>query len=430
MAYTSLTTAETASGKPLLQALARKIKDDLDYLYGLSASMGSIVIPNGSFEIDSDADGIPDLWAKNLYAGGTGAFYTTAPAHGAKAWSFTHPGGASNGGGYLDSDYIEVTELGIYWISFIHWATVAGMRNKVQIRYFDKVKNELGAGSPADLYNSIANPTSASAFTYYNTPPATTRYIKLRLIGGFTDTDVAGTAYFDDIRFGLIANASISQAKLKTSMGSVSTTETEINLTLPGGEYGFYPQVKSSTGYSVSASLASSLAIQSYTTNIHLGAPAGGTGYAQQRYITASGEIHWVFFLRNKETKKIMASWQSPDHPCFGNGGDPDIVSHPFPGYDPKIHEIIVINSSPEEVAEIKTIDRKMDFLEILYSNYEIDETIEAEWPSIPVTVSLRDDYEMEKGIVIKRIIPKPDYIMARGLKKKAILGEANVIGG
>jgi hypothetical protein len=200
MAYTAMTAAEVASGKPVTTGLLAKVKADLDYLYGIIGSIGIIQIPNGSFEIDSVGDGNPDAWTKNLYAGGSGTLYTTSPAHGAKSWSFTHPGGASNGGGYLDSDYIEVTELHTIWLSFTHWATAAGMKNKLQIRYFDKAKSELGAGSPYDLYNSTANPTSAKPFTLPFLPPATTRFIKIRLVGGFTDSDVAGTAYFDDIR--------------------------------------------------------------------------------------------------------------------------------------------------------------------------------------------------------------------------------------
>ena len=50
----------------------------------------------------------------------------------------------------------------------------------------------------------------------------------------------------------MIANANVTQAKLKTSQGSVYTSPT-VNLTLPGGEYGFYPQVKS--GASMTATI-------------------------------------------------------------------------------------------------------------------------------------------------------------------------------
>ncbi len=225
---------------------------------------------------------------------------------------------------------------------------------------------------------------------------------------------------------GSIESAAISQAKLKTSMGSVSTTSTTgENLTLPGGEYGFYPQVKNpQESYTVSANIATALTSVPYITNIFLAtSSAGFASYAQQRYVTSSGEVHWVFLLRDKATKKVLAGYQAPDHPCFGNGGDPELVPHPFPGYDSTVHEIIVINPSKEEVMEIrkatKATNLKRDFLEVLQADYEIDEFQEAEWPSIPVTVGLQDDYEMDKGTVIKQVIPKPNYVSARGLKIK-----------
>lgn len=199
MSFTALTTAETASGTPLTQAKMRKIRDNFDYLYGMSAAAGTDVVPNGSFEVDSDSDGTPDSWTKSLYAGGAFAIETTSPDHGAKSIKFTHPGGGSNGGGYIDSDYIPVSALNVYTVAFIHWASAAGMKNKVQIRYFDKAKEELVAGSPEDIYNSTANPTSPTAFRGFFCPLATTRFIKIRLVGGFTDTDVAGIAYFDDV---------------------------------------------------------------------------------------------------------------------------------------------------------------------------------------------------------------------------------------
>ncbi len=201
MGYEAFTTEETASGKPLTQAKARKIKDNFDYLYGLSGVTESIGIPNGSFEIDADADGTPDSWTKNLYAGGTGALYSVSPASGERAWSFTHPGGASNGGGYLDSDYVEVSNLFAYYLSWAVWATAAGMRNKVIIRYFSAAKADLSADET--LYNSIQNSVTPFACVASFTPPANARFAKVRLVGGYTDTDVAGTAYFDAIQMTL-----------------------------------------------------------------------------------------------------------------------------------------------------------------------------------------------------------------------------------
>src|SRR3989304_3787992 len=100
MAFTSITQAEIAAGQPVTQALMQKIKDNDDYLYsqvgaGVSGEGG---IPNGSFEIDADSDGVPDGWTKNLYPAGGGAIETTNPSHGAQAYKFTQQAGAAAGG--------------------------------------------------------------------------------------------------------------------------------------------------------------------------------------------------------------------------------------------------------------------------------------------------------------------------------------------
>lgn len=200
MAWDAITEAEIQPDQPVIgeDGFGRKVKDNLDYLYGQIGS-GAGLPPNGSFEIDSDSDGVPDQWTRSLYPGGSGAFETTSPAHGANAYKFVHPGGSGNGGGYLESDYIEVTQLKRYILAFIHWASVAGMKNMVVVRCFDKSKVDLSLDQT--LYNSTSNPTAATYFLRNFTPPANTRYIKVRLIGGYTDTDVAGTIYFDRVSF-------------------------------------------------------------------------------------------------------------------------------------------------------------------------------------------------------------------------------------
>jgi len=243
MAYSAITSAEIAAGKPVCgpTGFGTKTKDNFDYLYGVVGSLSLNQVLNGSFEVDSDADGDPDNWTKNLYTGGTGTLYTTSPAHGAKSWSFVHPGGASNGGGYLDSDYIEVAELRAQLVCFTLWATAAGMKNMVQVRYFDKAKSELGAGSPATIFTSVANPATATIYEAPFTPLATTRYIKIRLIGGYTDTDVAGTIYFDNVRLVelqhynagdiVIAGGLVTTSYFSTSMSTsyVKAAEKKIN---------------------------------------------------------------------------------------------------------------------------------------------------------------------------------------------------------
>ena len=237
----------------------------------------------------------------------------------------------------------------------------------------------------------------------------------------------------------MIANANVTQAKLKTSQGSVSVAGPQRNVTLPGGEYGFYPQTKSSratSGYEVLASIAGADATgpsTAYITNIFLGNEAGVSSYAQQRYVTSSGEVFWIFILRDKITKDIKAMYQAPDHPCFGNGKDPVLVSHPFGSYDPDKHEIVVVNPTKEDVAVmqnkcIRNNESNKDLLEIITEEYEIDEESTPSWPDIPVTVGLPDeasDWKTMQGEAsiepIKEVIPKPSYITSKSLKLKEV---------
>ncbi|MDI9562514.1 MAG: hypothetical protein QM235_15215, partial [Pseudomonadota bacterium] len=91
MGYSAILSSEVDVDSPGKAELFQKIKDNFDYLYSM---MGGVVeLPNGSFEIDTDADDIPDNWTRNLYAGGSAAFDTITPAHGAKAYKFTRTSG-------------------------------------------------------------------------------------------------------------------------------------------------------------------------------------------------------------------------------------------------------------------------------------------------------------------------------------------------
>jgi len=225
-----------------------------------------------------------------------------------------------------------------------------------------------------------------------------------------------------------MANSAIAQAKLKTSTGSVSTTTAAL-LTLPGGEYGFYPQIKTSGGASTSFQIGTGSGIPtSYATLMSVD-PSAGTGYAQQRYVTSSGEVHWIFILKDKSTGNIISMWEAPDHPCFGAGGDPLLNPHPFPGYDPGIHDIICINPSKEDVTAIKVEANtskgvpKRGFLEVFKNDYEINEAVEPGYPDMEVTVGLPDNWEelpIGSNITpVKKKIPQPGYVKTAVLKKK-----------
>ena len=259
-------------------------------------------------------------------------------------------------------------------------------------------------------------------------------------------------------------NNSVTQAKLKTSQGSVSVSGHNTTTTvLPGGEYGFRERSRlafpgqvggqstgTNSGRAVFANRSKAAQVGAYDSGytsivvIHstTGTYRTSVFYLQQRYVTSSGEVFWVFILRDKTTKDVISMYQAPDHPCFGNGGKPLLVSHPFGSYDSETQEIIVINPTNEEIEtmELETIvddetKPDKDLLEIITEKYEIDENSKPAWPTKPVTVGLPKHIKDKKGKKIladyrfmgkddvvepvKKVIPKPDYIKVKRLRKK-----------
>lgn len=181
------------------------------------------------------------------------------------------------------------------------------------------------------------------------------------------------------------AAASVSQSKLKTTTGEVSTTATAFtNLTLPGGTYGFYPQVRATggTSYLLAAIAGVDVTTGSYVTNISLKVSAGsGSVYAQQRYVQASPPYkigdkvwgHFLFLLRDIATGTVKASYEAEDPPWAYNGAvwlpkdDPGRlaeVPHPFADYwqkDPAIDglEIVLVDLTMLDVKKVKLDNAK-----------------------------------------------------------------------
>jgi len=336
------------------------------------------------------------------------------------------------------------TVAGMWW--FDTTANILKLRNEAN-NAWQNVWN-FASNKPviANLSNEIIGAMISSAIKN----PAAGTY-GLRTLGtGATNACAGNDARLSDARTPT-GSGVVPQAMLKTSIGSVSVEGNQANITLPGGEYGFYPQIKSnsaSAAAEVQASIAGSdgtAASMSYITNIFLGNEGASplVGYAQQRYVTSSGEVFWIFILRDKNTKEIKAMYEAPDHPCFGNGGKPLLVPHPFGNYDETKHEIIVINPTNEEIEqmELETIvddatKPDKDMLEVITENYEIDEGSKPKWPTKSVTVGLPKhivdkktgkkvlaDYRFMPGDTIiepvKKVIPKPAYIKTKSLRRK-----------
>jgi hypothetical protein len=429
MGFLALAASEIQTDKPITQPLMQKVKDNFDYLYGLSAG-GGLEVFNGSMEVDADADGVPDGWTKNLYAGGAGALTTAESANGLRCFQFVHPGGAANGGGWLQSDAIAINYWDQYYLSYFVWASTANIHNKVQVEYFTAAM--VTVGGMATLYDSTNNSTDPTrCVTQFIPGTSSIRYCKINLLGGTTDKDVAANSFFDDVRIGSL----ISQAKLKTSTGSgvVSSGVSALN-GLSGGEYGFYPQTMcySSAGVTGQCDFTMSrIQAGDYTglaSYIYISNNSNQPASFHQRYVTASGEIFWIFIKRDKATKETIVVWAAEDHPCFGNGNDPNLVPHPFGDYDKDKHEIVCITLDKAQYIELAQHHTKQKTMALIVREmFEIDEESKPEWPTTPVTVGLPDNTDWTRKpdgfslVPIKQIIPQPDYILCRALKAKEV---------
>ncbi len=173
------------------------------YLYSMAdQSAGAQEVPNPSFEIDSD--GVhPDDWTVSFYPGGSGQMDGNNNMHGALGYTFTNPGGAGNGGGYLTSDYIACAGLpgALRSIGFFNVCSAAGVHCQLQLDWYDAAKNHISTVWPYDSGTGI-DAVSPTAPTFIiravPAPPPNARYFTVTLIGGNTD-GAAGTATFDGV---------------------------------------------------------------------------------------------------------------------------------------------------------------------------------------------------------------------------------------
>jgi len=193
MSFITLPAADIQVGKPIDQELMQLIKDNFDDLNTRLTSLVSGSVPNGSFEVDSDNDGIPDNWLAYSYSGGSFALETADHAHGAKCMKFVQT--TSAGGGYCDSDYVPCSTYGYVRVGAFLKASNAAMRNVLEILYYNSAKSYI---STSTVYDSTANPTTWGEITRTVLPPANARFFKLRVFGGWPSAQT-GTAYWDNI---------------------------------------------------------------------------------------------------------------------------------------------------------------------------------------------------------------------------------------
>jgi len=242
---------------------------------------------------------------------------------------------------------------------------------------------------------------------------------------------------------------SVGQGELKSSTGIVSRTGGPgYPLTLPGGEYGFYPQVRMNStattdwqaqilGMDYGGSSSDSfVGWTSYVTVISLYNVLGGIIYAQQRYVTASGKDPWLWILRDSNKKEIIDVWFAEDHPSYGQGFDEDQLPHPWIGFAmkpesiPNNIEIILV-----ELNQTRQLF-KAQFKDVVVEKKKNGKKIKIEYKNKlvrPVPEMVNEDYEVDMSKSYKYkprdiadyfgnhwdVETIPDYVKVRKLKKK-----------
>lgn len=137
----------------------------------------------------------------------------------------------------------------------------------------------------------------------------------------------------DTVTQSSIADGAVGQGELITSTGDISTTSATPTLfTGPGGEFGFYPNVKYSTGATDIKAvniLSSSFNIGTTLLNRFIMNESGaGTLTLRQRFVQASppydmGDgvvFSFIFAIVNNATGLIESTYHAPDPPWANNG--------------------------------------------------------------------------------------------------------------
>jgi hypothetical protein len=193
------------------------------------------LIANGSFEADTDADGVPDGWTFTPYPGGSvdvdryNADTNPTPdtRHGAAALRMVSPGGAGNGGGYAETaDFFEVGEGQALDVAFALKSTAAGAHLKVELLWYGANQ---GLASTTTLYDEQAtNPAAWTDVLAKTGVPTGTRFAKLRLYGGVDDNPTAATARFDHVTVQAVQPQYLRSDEADTMAGVLTFTATPV----------------------------------------------------------------------------------------------------------------------------------------------------------------------------------------------------------
>jgi len=150
------------------------------------------LVPNGSFEIDSDADLVPDGYTLASEVGAVNALDTSESTDGAQSFRFTSSG--IGGGSLVTDDFFPVNDADPLRINIDLRSTVVAVRNIVRVEWYDVSQIAI---SNTDAYDSTANPVTFTTQNLVALPPVGARFAKIRMIGIDPSVALAGSTFFD-----------------------------------------------------------------------------------------------------------------------------------------------------------------------------------------------------------------------------------------
>lgn len=221
--------AKLASDEAVTKTFTDSLVDALAVLDGILGSTMGEVLPNGSFETYVTGATTPANWVRTLLQNGAGAVEESVIAHGQKAYKFTRVSGASNGGGQLtSSQFVPVGEG--HQVSFkCSYKATAALQSTVELIFADEDESTVETRTVC----TITAATSWRTLFYTGYVPAGAYLVKIRLTGGTTAVDVAGSAYFDGIEFSSTALTPVMDGQEYTDTAGAYITVLSIPLPIP-----------------------------------------------------------------------------------------------------------------------------------------------------------------------------------------------------
>lgn len=191
---------------------------------------------NGSFETDTNADGIPDDWNISTYIGGSVLTDVTSSSHGVTSLKFSSVGAGA--GVASTSSYYEVEAGRPLSVAFSMISANANTENKVEVYWSNGAKTFISATTI--YHNTTTNPTTWTRYSFNATAPSTAKYAQIVLSGVMPASTVHSTTNFDDIVLSPSVSQTVATINSDTTLTAtnnatffVSASGGIVNITLP-----------------------------------------------------------------------------------------------------------------------------------------------------------------------------------------------------